>query len=229
VAQVRLICGVDEAGRGPLAGPVCAAAVVFDPTRRAPAGIADSKVLSVRERERVAGIIKKKALAWSVAWASVEEIDSLNILQASLLAMRRAVETLSVLPDEVLLDGAHCPVLSVAARAIVDGDAKVKVIAAASILAKTARDAEMRRLHRQFPQYGFDAHKGYPTPRHLSALRRYGVCEVYRRSFAPVREILDREDPGRGASSASSLRSPSRSAAGRNSGRRAAVRRSRRA
>ncbi len=217
MAAVRLICGVDEAGRGPLAGPVCAAAVVFDPTRRAPAGIADSKVLSVRERERVADIIKRKALAWSVA------------LQASLLAMRRAVEALSVLPDEVLLDGAHCPALSVSARAIVDGDAKVKVIAAASILAKTARDAEMCRLHDQFPQYGFDAHKGYPTPQHLSALRRYGVCEVYRRSFAPVREILDREDLGRGANSANSLRSPSRSAAGRNSGRRAAVRRSRRA
>ncbi len=229
MAAVRLICGVDEAGRGPLAGPVCAAAVVFDPTRRAPAGIADSKLLSVHERERLADIIKKKALAWSVAWASVEEIDSLNILQASLLAMRRAVESLSVLPDEVLLDGAHCPALSVSARAIVDGDAKVRVIAAASILAKTARDAEMCRLHGQFPQYGFDAHKGYPTPQHLSALRRYGICEVYRRSFAPVREILDRESLGRGASSASSLRSPSRSAAGRNSGRRAAVRRSRRA
>jgi len=143
VAAVRLICGVDEAGRGPLAGPVCAAAVVFDPSRRVPRGIADSKVLSVRERERVADIIKKKALAWSVAWASVEEIDSLNILQASLLAMRRAVESLSVPLDEVLLDGVHCPALAVPARAIVDGDAKVKVIAAASILAKTARDAEM--------------------------------------------------------------------------------------
>jgi len=227
VAAVRLICGVDEAGRGPLAGPVCAAAVVFDPRRRAPAGIADSKLLSVRERERLTVLIKDRALAWAIAWASVEEIDSLNVLQASLLAMRRAVESLSVLPDEVLLDGAHCPALSVRARAIVDGDAKVKVIAAASILAKTARDAEMCRLHGCFPQYGFDVHKGYPTPQHLRALRRYGVCEVYRRSFAPVRAIL--EGLGRGASSASSLRSPSRSAAGRNSGRRAAVRRSRRA
>jgi ribonuclease HII len=224
VAAIRLICGVDEAGRGPLAGPVCAAAVIFEPGRRAPAGIADSKVLSSRERERLAVLIKSKALTWSVAWASVEEIDSLNILQASLLAMRRAVEALSVLPNEVLFDGSQCPMLAVPARAIVDGDAKVRVIAAASILAKTARDAEMRRLHDRFPQYGFDAHKGYPTPQHLSALRRYGVCEVYRRSFAPVREVLDR-----GASSASSLRSPSRSAAGRNSGRRAAVRPSRRA
>jgi len=191
VAAVRLICGVDEAGRGPLAGPVCAAAVVFEPGRRAPAGIADSKVLSARERERLADIIKKKALAWSVAWASVEEIDSLNILQASLLAMRRAVESLSILPDEVLLDGTYCPVLSVSARAIVDGDAKVKVIAAASILAKTARDAEMCRLHQCFPQYGFDEHKGYPTRAHLRALRRHGVCEVYRRSFRPVRLLLE--------------------------------------
>ena len=191
MAAARLICGVDEAGRGPLAGPVCAAAVVFEPGRRAPAGIADSKVLSVRERERLADVIRRKALAWSVAWASVEEIDSLNILQASLLAMRRAVESLSVLPDEVLLDGTYCPVLSVSARAIVDGDAKVKVIAAASILAKTARDAEMCRLHQCFPQYGFDEHKGYPTRAHLRALRRHGVCEVYRRSFRPVRLLLE--------------------------------------
>jgi len=193
VAAVRLICGVDEAGRGPLAGPVCAAAVVFEPGRRAPAGIADSKVLSPRERERLAVLIKNRALAWAVAWASVEEIDSLNILQASLLAMRRAVETLSVLPHEVLFDGSQCPMLAVPARAIVDGDAKVRVIAAASILAKTARDAEMCRLHGRFPQYGFDVHKGYPTPRHLRALRRYGVCEVYRRSFRPVRLLLERD------------------------------------
>jgi ribonuclease HII len=192
VAAARLICGVDEAGRGPLAGPVFAAAVVFPPGRRAPNGIADSKLLSARQRERLAGVIEDSALACAVAWASVEEIDALNILQASLLAMRRAVEALRVLPDEVLLDGAQCPALAVPARAIVDGDAKVKVIAAASILAKTARDAEMRRLHARFPQYGFDEHKGYPTPRHLRALRRFGVCEVYRRSFAPVRELIER-------------------------------------
>ena len=192
MAAVGLICGVDEAGRGPLAGPVFAAAVVFHPGRRAPKGIADSKLLSAPVRERLAVVIKARSLAWAVAWASVEEIDALNILQASLLAMRRAVETLWVAPDEVLLDGSHCPELAVPARAVVDGDAKVKVIAAASILAKTARDAEMRRLHERFPQYGFDAHKGYPTPRHLRALRRYGVCEVYRRSFAPVREMLER-------------------------------------
>lgn len=192
MAETRLICGVDEAGRGPLAGPVFAAAVVFHPGKRAPNGIADSKLLSARRRERLAGVIKARALVWAVAWASVEEIDALNILQASLLAMRRAVESLGVSPDEVLLDGSHCPQLAFPARAVVDGDATVKVISAASILAKTARDAEMRRLHERFPQYGFDVHKGYPTPEHLRALRRYGVCEAYRRSFAPVRELLGR-------------------------------------
>jgi ribonuclease HII len=194
MAAGRLICGVDEAGRGPLAGPVYAAAVILAPGKRAPAGIADSKTLSASRRERLAAVIKRKALAWSVAWASVEEIDRLNILQASLLAMRRAVESLSIAPDEVLLDGMHCPALAVPARAIVDGDAKIKVIAAASILAKTERDSEMYRLHERFPQYGFDEHKGYPTPEHLEALRRHGVCEIYRRSFAPVRELLEGGD-----------------------------------
>jgi len=192
VAPPRLICGVDEAGRGPLAGPVFAAAVVFAPGKRAPNGMADSKLLSARRRERLAVVIREKSLVWAVAWASVEEIDTLNILQASLLAMRRAVESLLIVPDQVLLDGMHCPDLAVPARAVVDGDAKVKVISAASILAKTARDAEMLRLHERFPQYGFDEHKGYPTPQHLRALRRYGVCEVYRRSFAPVRALLER-------------------------------------
>ncbi len=192
MAAVRLICGVDEAGRGPLAGPVFAAAVVFQPGRRAPAGIADSKLLSAPERERLAALIKERALAWSVAWAEVEEIDRLNILQASLLAMRRAVEALSVSPHEVLFDGPRCPALALPARAIVDGDAKVRVIAAASILAKTERDAEMLRLHQRFPQYGFDEHKGYPTRAHLRALRRHGVCEVYRRSFGPVRLLLEK-------------------------------------
>lgn len=192
VASTRLICGVDEAGRGPLAGPVFAAAVIFHPGGRAPRGTADSKLLSAAKRERLAAAIKARSLVWAVAWASVEEIDALNILQASLLAMRRAVESLAVAPDEVLLDGSHCPELAYPARAVVDGDAKVKVISAASILAKTARDAEMQRLHTRFPQYGFDEHKGYPTPQHLEALRRHGVCEVYRRSFAPVRELLER-------------------------------------
>jgi ribonuclease HII len=192
VAAARLICGVDEAGRGPLAGPVFAAAVVFPPGRRVPNGLADSKLLSAARREELAGVIKERSLGWAVAWASVEEIDALNILQASLLAMKRAVESLGLVPDEVLLDGANCPRLAIPARAVIDGDAKVKVISAASILAKTARDAEMRRLHERFPQYGFDEHKGYPTPRHLRALRRYGVCDAYRRSFAPVRELIER-------------------------------------
>lgn len=189
----RLICGVDEAGRGPLAGPVYAAAVVFRPGTRAPRGVADSKMLCRGARERLAGLIKERALAWSVAWASVEEIDRLNVLQASLLAMKRAVESLAVLPHEVWVDGLYFPELAVPARAVVDGDARVKVIAAASILAKTERDAEMRRLHERFPQYGLDRHKGYPTPEHLRALRRYGTCEIYRRSFAPVRRLLERK------------------------------------
>jgi len=192
VVAPRLICGVDEAGRGPLAGPVFAAAVVFPPGRRAPRGVADSKLLSPLRRERLAGVIKDRSLGWAVAWASVEEIDALNILRASLLAMKRAVDSLALVPDEVLLDGPYCPELGIPARGVIDGDAKVKVISAASILAKTARDAEMRRLHERFPQYGFDEHKGYPTPQHLEALRRYGVCEAYRRSFAPVRELLER-------------------------------------
>jgi ribonuclease HII len=194
VAPARLICGVDEAGRGPLAGPVYAAAVVFRPQGRAPRGIADSKVLSPRVREGLARRIKERALAWSVAWASVEEIDRLNVLQASLLAMKRAVESLAIAPHEVWIDGLHLPELALPTRGVVDGDARIKVISAASIIAKTERDAEMRRLHERFPQYGFDQHKGYPTPEHLRALRKYGACEIYRRSFAPVREILERGD-----------------------------------
>jgi len=189
----RLICGVDEAGRGPLAGPVYAAAVVFGPGARAPSGVADSKVLCASVREDLAARIKERAMAWSVGCASVEEIDRLNVLQASLLAMKRAVESLAVAPHEVWIDGLHVPELLMRTRGIVDGDARIKVIAAASIIAKTERDAEMRRLHEQFPQYGFDRHKGYPTPEHLRALRKYGPCEIYRRSFAPVRELLERK------------------------------------
>jgi ribonuclease HII len=194
VAAARLICGVDEAGRGPLAGPVYAAAVVFNPETRAPRGIADSKVLSRGVREELAVRIKERALAWSVARASVEEIDRLNVLQASLLAMKRAVESLAILPHEVWVDGPYFPELAVPTRGIVDGDARIRVIAAASIIAKTERDAEMCRLHEQFPQYGFDRHKGYPTPEHLRALRRYGACEIYRRSFTPVRKLLEGKD-----------------------------------
>jgi len=186
---MNLVCGVDEAGRGPLAGPVFAAAVILD-TGRPIAGIADSKKLAPARREKLAHEIRSYALAWSVASASVEEIDALNILQASLLAMRRAVEKLEVTPQEVLVDGLHCPCVSVPARAIVKGDATVITIAAASILAKVARDEEMLSLHQEFPQYGFDRHKGYPTRSHLEALQAHGVSRVHRRSFAPVRLAL---------------------------------------
>lgn len=184
-----MICGVDEAGRGPLAGAVYAAAVIFDPSRPI-AGLADSKKLSARKREHLALEIREKALAWQVAWASVEEIDRINILQASLLAMARAVEGLAITPGEVLVDGNRCPILSVPSRAIVGGDASVAEISAASILAKVARDAEMLEMHARYPQYGFDAHKGYPTAAHLAALRAHGVSEIHRRTFGPVRQLL---------------------------------------
>jgi len=186
---MSLVCGVDEAGRGPLAGPVFAAAVILDATRPI-AGIADSKKLTPGRRESLAIEIRAHSLAWAVASASVEEIDALNILQASLLAMRRAVEKLAVTPHQVLVDGLHCPRVSMPARAVVRGDATVTAIAAASILAKVARDEEMLALHRDLPQYGFDRHKGYPTRAHLDALRVHGVSIVHRRSFAPVRVVL---------------------------------------
>jgi len=186
---MRLVCGVDEAGRGPLAGPVVAAAVILDP-RHAVDGLADSKALSPRRRQALALEIRSRAIAWSVAAASVEEIDALNILRASLLAMRRAVEALQVSPQLVLVDGPHRPPLSVPVRAVVRGDATVAVIAAASILAKVARDESMLALHREHPQYGFDRHKGYPTRAHLAALRVHGASAVHRRSFAPVRAVL---------------------------------------
>lgn len=184
-----LICGVDEAGRGPLAGPVFAAAVLLDSARPI-AGLADSKILSEKRRKALAESVTTRSLAWAVAFATVEEIDRLNILRATLLAMRRAVERLSLTPTEVLVDGLHCPDIGLPIRAIIGGDATVAAISAASILAKTGRDAEMLRLHDRFPQYGFDRHKGYPTPEHLEALGRYGVCEIHRRTFAPVRRIL---------------------------------------
>jgi ribonuclease HII len=185
-----LACGVDEAGRGPLAGPVFAAAVVLDPS--APiSGLADSKQLSPRNREARALEIRARAIAWSIASASVTEIDALNVLRASLLAMRRAVEGLGMMPHEVLVDGLHCPSIGMPARAIVRGDATVATISAASILAKVARDAEMLQVHRLHPRYGFDRHKGYATQDHLAALRRFGACDAHRRSFAPVRAVLD--------------------------------------
>ncbi len=184
-----LIAGVDEAGRGPLAGPVYAAAVILDPARPI-VGLNDSKKLSKKNRDRLAVEIKERALAWAIASSSVAEIDSINILQASLLAMRRAVEALQSVPDEILVDGLHCPIVAMPARAIVKGDATIPAIAAASILAKTARDAELLRLHAVFPQYGLDRHKGYPTAAHLAALREYGAAIIHRRSFAPVRHLL---------------------------------------
>jgi ribonuclease HII len=187
-----LVCGVDEAGRGPIAGPVYAAAVILDPARRVN-GLADSKVLTAERREVLAGRIRERAIAWAVAQASVDEIDRINILRASLLAMRRAVEALKIQPHEAWIDGQMCPDLACRARAIVDGDAKHKVISAASILAKTARDAEMCTLHERYPQYGFHQHKGYSTPEHLDALRRLGPCDVHRRSFDPVRVFFERD------------------------------------
>ena len=184
-----IVCGVDEAGRGPLAGPVCAAAVILDPAR-AIAGLADSKRLSACKRDRLALEIRDRASAWAIAFASVEEIDRLNILQATLLAMRRAVQQLGLRPTEVLVDGNRLPQLDLPARAIVGGDATVAEISAASILAKTARDAAMLDLHAQYPQYGFDRHMGYPTPAHFRALEMHGASPAHRRSFGPVARQL---------------------------------------
>ncbi len=189
MSGILLICGVDEAGRGPLAGPVSAAAVILDEARPIE-GLADSKKLSEKQRDRLAPIIRDRALAWAVAYAEVGEIDQLNILQATLLAMRRAVLALHTRPQQVLVDGLYCPQTGIPSQAIVKGDSKIAAISAASILAKTARDELMLRLHEQYPQYGFDGHKGYPTAGHLAALREHGVSEVHRRSFRPVREAL---------------------------------------
>jgi ribonuclease HII len=186
---MTLVCGVDEAGRGPLAGPVYAAAVILDPAHPI-SGLDDSKKLAPRRREMLALDIRARARAWAVACASVEEIDSINILQASLLAMRRAVLALAIVPQRVLVDGLHCPSLAMPAEAIVKGDATVAEIAAASILAKVARDEAMQLLHGQYPQYGFDRHKGYPTHAHLKALREHGASAVHRHSFAPVRSCI---------------------------------------
>ena len=182
-------CGIDEAGRGPLAGPVFAAAVILDPRARI-SGLADSKQLTERQRRELSQEIRTRAVSWAVASASVEEIDALNILQASLLAMRRAAEGLSVTPQRALVDGLYCPVMAIPARAIVGGDATVAAISAASIMAKVARDEHMLTVHREHPHYGFDRHKGYATAVHLEALRRLGACAAHRRSFAPVREAL---------------------------------------
>lgn len=187
-----LTAGVDEAGCGPLAGPVVAAAVILDDARPIP-GLADSKVLTPARRERLYAEIHLHALCVSVAEATVEEIDRLNILQARLLAMRRAVEALRLVPRLVLVDGNRLPVLPMQAEAIVGGDASKPCISAASIVAKVHRDRLCSELHAQWPDYGFDGHKGYPTAEHLEALKRLGACPAHRRSYAPVRAVLGLE------------------------------------
>ena len=189
IVPLGLVCGVDEAGRGPLAGPVVAAAVILDPERPIP-GLNDSKKLSEKKRIALAALIRERAIAWAVAEASVAEIDQINILQASLLAMQRAVAALSVKAESALIDGNRCPQLEIPAEAIIQGDGKIASIAAASILAKTDRDAGMLVLHAEYPQYGFDRHMGYPTAAHFKALEAHGVSPVHRRSFGPVARQL---------------------------------------
>lgn len=185
-----LIAGVDEAGRGPLVGPVVAGAVILDAANPIQ-GLADSKKLSEAKRETLAQVIKSQALAWSVAFVDAATIDEVNILQASLLAMKQAVESLEQQPGRVLVDGNRLPAWRYEAEAIVKGDSKVEAISAASILAKVARDAWMLELHREYPGYGFDRHKGYPTRDHMACLQSLGICPHHRRSFRPVRELIE--------------------------------------
>lgn len=182
--------GVDEAGRGPLAGAVYAAAVILDPAQPIE-GLADSKVLSEKRREALAPVIQQRALAWCVAFATTQEIDQLNILQATLLAMQRAVQGLSVAPQLAWVDGNQAPRLACRVQTVVKGDSLVPAISAASILAKTARDAELLRLHVLYPSYGFNLHKGYGTALHMARLKEFGPCPAHRRSFAPVRRLLE--------------------------------------
>lgn len=184
------VCGVDEAGRGPLAGAVFAAAVILDPQKPI-LGLADSKKLSEKKRDFLAEQIKENAIAYAVASCSAQEIDEMNILQASLLAMKRAVEALKIKPHELLVDGLYCPKLDIPSRAIIKGDSKEPCISAASILAKTARDAELYVLDKQHPEYGFAKHKGYPTPLHMEMLEKHGVLDVHRKTYAPVRKLLN--------------------------------------
>ena len=184
-----IVCGVDEAGRGPLAGPVFAAAVILHPDRPID-GLRDSKKLTAERREELAPLIRQHALAWAIAECSHEEIDAINILQATMLAMRRAVEALATIPTIALIDGNRSPVMSIRCHPIIEGDDKVHAISAASILAKTARDAALVSLHQLYPQYGFDQHKGYSTAMHMERLREHGPCPVHRRSFAPVRAAM---------------------------------------
>lgn len=187
----ELIAGVDEAGRGPLAGPVVAAAVILDP-RHPIEGIKDSKKLSSKQRVRLEKMIKERALSWAIAQVEPEVIDRINILQATLLAMRNAITGLRISPRQVLVDGNQCPVLDIPVKAIVKGDITEPSISAASILAKEARDRIMRELDRQFPGYGLAEHMGYPTQKHLTALQLHGPCAIHRRSFGPVRVLIER-------------------------------------
>lgn len=184
-----LVCGIDEAGRGPLAGPVVADAVILDPARPI-AGLDDSKKIGEKKREALALLIRERAVAWAVAEASVAEIDRLNILRATLLAMQRAVAGMGIRPTRALVDGNRCPQLDIPVAAVIGGDGTIAPIAAASILAKTVRDAGMRELHARYPQYGFASHMGYPTAAHLQALAAHGVSPVHRRSFRPVARRL---------------------------------------
>jgi len=187
-----LVAGVDEAGRGPLAGPVFAAAVILDPQRPI-SGLADSKTLSESKRDSLYILIKESALSWSIAQASVEEIDERNILQATLLAMQRAVNGLHIQPDEVLVDGNRLPDLSMSAQAIVKGDSKVQAISAASILAKVERDKLMVDYHQHYPDFAFHVHKGYGTKQHVAEIEQFGFLEVHRRTFNPVKTMLMRQ------------------------------------
>jgi|TARA_R100001509_G_C4872691_1_gene217329 ribonuclease HII len=189
VKKVSMICGTDEAGRGPIAGPVVAAAVILDPENPVE-GLNDSKKLSEKKREKLSLEIKEKALYWAIAQSDPDEIEAINILWASMKAMQRAIEALPVKPDMVLVDGNRVPELNVPAKAIVGGDASEQCIAAASILAKVERDRQMLKWHELYPQYEFDKHKAYGTPKHLELLEKYGPCPIHRKGFNPVKRVL---------------------------------------
>ncbi len=192
--EYEWVCGVDEAGRGPLAGSVVAAAVILDPLKPIE-GLKDSKKLTAKVRDELFDIIIRDSKAWCIAEASAAEIDAINILQATMLAMKRAIEglekTLGRLPDKALIDGNRCPKVNIEMEAIVKGDSKVQAISAASILAKVTRDRDMQVLHEAYPMYGFNQHMGYPTPMHFDALKEFGPCPAHRKTFAPVREVME--------------------------------------
>ena len=192
MCDTLMVAGVDEAGRGPLAGPVYAAAVILDPLRPI-AGLADSKILSASKRDSLYSLIKEMSLGWAIAQASVEEIDRMNILQATLLAMQRAVNGLAIQPGQVLVDGSQLPKLTMPAQAIVKGDSTVQAISAASILAKVERDKLMVEYHKHYPEFSFHVHKGYGTKQHLAEIERFGFLDIHRKSFNPVRTLLLRQ------------------------------------